>query len=281
MKAVTFNIRCDIQPKSEAEFREMLASLPDGVKAPAVRFPKGDGVNAWEYRKALDVRAIRRASPEVVGFQEILPHMGLYLRRELPGYTFLGHGREKDYGGERPMVAVREDVEILAYRCFWLSPTPDEPGSRFPVQSPCPRTCAVVKLRLPDGLIFRLYDTHLDHLCPEAREAGLKQLLAVMTEDNRQEPLPMMLMGDFNADPGSAEMAPIRENTLGLRDLTAETGPTFHGYGNPEEFIKIDYIFATEPFVSAHTATRLWTQVTDKGTYLSDHYPVEADFELK
>ena len=198
-----------------------------------------------------------------------------------PGYTFLGHGREKDYGGERPMVAVREDVEILAYRCFWLSPTPDEPGSRFPVQSPCPRTCAVVKLRLPDGLIFRLYDTHLDHLCPEAREAGLKQLLAVMEADNRQEPLPMMLMGDFNADPGSAEMAPIRENTLGLRDLTAETGPTFHGYGNPEEFIKIDYIFATEPFVSAHTATRLWTQVTDKGTYLSDHYPVEADFELK
>ena len=84
MKAVTFNIRCDIQPKSEAEFREMLASLPDGVKAPAVRFPKGDGVNAWEYRKALDVRAIRRASPEVVGFQEILPHMGLYPRRELP-----------------------------------------------------------------------------------------------------------------------------------------------------------------------------------------------------
>ena len=210
MKAVTFNIRCDIQPKSEAEFREMLASLPDGVKAPAVRFPKGDGVNAWELRKALDVRAIRRASPEVVGFQEILPHMGLYLRRELPGYTFLGHGREKDYGGERPMVAVREDVEILAYRCFWLSPTPDEPGSRFPVQSPCPRTCAVVKLRLPDGLIFRLYDTHLDHLCPEAREAGLKQLLAVMAEDNRQEPLPMMLMGDFNADPGSSEMAPIR-----------------------------------------------------------------------
>ena len=84
-----------------------------------------------------------------------------------------------------------------------------------------------------------------------------------------------------DADPGSAEMAPIRENTLGLRDLTAETGPTFHGYGNPEELIKIDYIFATEPFISAHTATRLWTQVTDKGTYLSDHYPVEADFNLK
>ena len=155
MKAVTFNIRCDIQPKSEAEFREMLASLPDGVKAPAVRFPKGDGVNAWELRKALDVRAIRRASPEVVGFQEILPHMGLYLRRELPGYTFLGHGREKDYGGERPMVAVREDVEILAYRCFWLSPTPDGPGSRFPVQGPCPPACAGGRSSVPSPTPFR------------------------------------------------------------------------------------------------------------------------------
>ena len=140
MKAVTFNIRCDIQPKSEAEFREMLASLPDGVKAPAVRFPKGDGVNAWELRKALDVRAIRRASPEVVGFQEILPHMGLYLRRELPGYTFLGHGREKDYGGERPMVAVREDVEILAYRCSGSPPrrTNRVPASRSRAPAPGP-----------------------------------------------------------------------------------------------------------------------------------------------
>ena len=115
MKAVTFNIRCDIQPKSEAEFREMLASLPDGVEAPAVRFPQGDGVNAWESRKALDVRAIRRASPEVGGFQEILPHMGLYLRREtcrrlghpITAESEVGRRTRVTIGLERPLLEVQ------------------------------------------------------------------------------------------------------------------------------------------------------------------------------
>ena len=280
MKAVTFNIRCDIKPLSEAEFRQMISTLPDGVKAPNFRFPQGDGQNAWAYRRALDVEAIRAEMPEVIGFQELLPHMAKYLKESLPGYTFVGHGRDADYGGERPMAAVREDVELLSYRCFWLSPTPEEPGSRFPIQSPCPRTCVVIEARLPSGFAFRLYDTHLDHLCPEAREAGLNQLLAAIAEDQAKKPLPVLVMGDFNAAPDSPEMAAIRENALGLTDLTADTGHTFHGYGDHAQFVKIDYIFGTPEFAAAHTGTRLWDQVSPDGTYLSDHYPVEAAFTL-
>ena len=59
--------------------------------------------------------------------------------------------------------------------------------------------------------------------------------------------------------------------------MTSETGITFHGYGHKEDEIKIDYIFATEPFIQAHTATSLWKDEVN-GRYLSDHYPVETDY---
>lgn len=284
MKIVSFNIRCDIQPKSEDEFREMISALPEGAldKAPPqakLRFPKGDGINAWPYRRERIVKKIRAQRPEIIGFQELLPHMLAYLRKNLTEYTFVGHGRDADYGGERPMIAVRNDLEILEFHCFWLSPTPTVPGSRFEIQSMCPRTCAVATVYLPEsGKTVRVYDTHLDHLCSEAREAGLKQLLLVMHQDQEKQPLPMLLMGDFNASPDMPEMQPIYTDTvLGLQDMTPDTGHTFHGYGNKEDFIKIDYLFATEPFISAHTSTTLWTDCKD-GTYLSDHYPVCVNF---
>lgn len=286
MKIVTFNIRCDIQPVDDQQFREMIAQLPAGAIEKAgpqakLRFPKGDGINSWEFRRDMVLSKIQKERPEIIGFQELLPHQAGWLRERLPEYTFVGHGRDADYGGERPMIAVRNDLELLSYRGFWLSPTPEVPGSRFDIQSQCPRTCAVAEVYFPEQkLCARIYDTHLDHLCAEAREAGLRQLLAIIREDNEKHPLPVLLMGDFNAAPADPELKPLfgEEGTaLGLKDMTSETGITFHGYGHKEDEIKIDYIFATEPFIQAHTATSLWKDEVN-GRYLSDHYPVETDY---
>ena len=286
MKIVTFNIRCDIQPVDDQQFREMIAQLPAGAIEKAgpqakLRFPKGDGINSWEFRRDMVLAKIQAERPEIIGFQELLPHQAAWLRERLPEYTFVGHGRDADYGGERPMIGVRNDLELLSYRGFWLSPTPEVPGSRFDIQSQCPRTCAVAEVYFPEQkLCARIYDTHLDHLCAEAREAGLRQLLAIIREDNEKHPLPVLLMGDFNAAPADPELKPLfgEEGTaLGLKDMTSETGITFHGYGHKEDEIKIDYIFATEPFIQAHTATSLWKDEVN-GRYLSDHYPVETDY---
>lgn len=286
MKIVTFNIRCDIQPVDDQQFREMIAQLPAGAIEKAgpqakLRFPKGDGINSWEFRRDMVLAKIQAERPEIIGFQELLPHQAAWLRERLPEYTFVGHGLDADYGGERPMIAVRNDLELLSYRGFWLSPTPEVPGSRFDIQSQCPRTCAVAEVYFPEQkLSARIYDTHLDHLCAEAREAGLRQLLAIIREDNEKHPLPVLLMGDFNAAPADPELKPLfgeEETALGLKDMTSETGITFHGYGHKEDEIKIDYIFATEPFIQAHTATSLWKDEVN-GRYLSDHYPVETDY---
>ncbi len=286
MKIVSFNIRCDVQPMDDDSFRKMIAQLPKGIMENAgpqakLRFPKGDGINAWNFRREKIVAKIKTELPEIIGFQELLPHMARYMQENLPEYTFIGHGRNPDYGGERPMIAVRSDLELLSYHAFWLSPTPSLPGSRFEIQSMCPRTCTVAEVYFPsEKMSVRIYDTHLDHLCSEARELGLRELLSVMEEDQKHSPMPLLLMGDFNAAPSDPEMAQIYGlpgKALGLSDLTPDTGITFHGYGRPEDSIKIDYIFASAPFIQAHTATHLWTD-EENGQFLSDHYPVETDF---
>ena len=88
MKIVTFNIRCDIQQMDDETFRELIAKLPDGAMQKAgsqakLRFPKGDGINSWEFRRDLVLEKIQQQCPEIIGFQELLPHQASWLRERL------------------------------------------------------------------------------------------------------------------------------------------------------------------------------------------------------
>lgn len=250
MKLVTFNIRCDFGQ---------------------------DGKNNFDNRKALILRKIQAEKPDVIGFQEVLPHVQKWLRENLEGYTVVGCGRSAEFGDEAMTVAVRnETTELLGFQVFWLSPDPFLPGSRYPNQSECPRTCASVILnnREMPGPI-RLYNTHLDHIGAQARMQGLSQILRQMEDDSDQMPMPAVLMGDFNAVPDAVELSPIAQfESLSLSDLTAEIPVTFHNYGiaDPEDMpSKIDYIFATPPF--RYEKAVCWTE-EENGVYLSDHYPI-------
>lgn len=251
MKAVTFNIRCDYQQ---------------------------DGNNNFDFRKPLILKKIGEEKPDVIGFQEVLPHVQKWLRENLAGYTVLGCGRDEDFGGEAMTIAVRnKTTELLGLHTFWLSPEPYQPGSRYPSQSDCPRTCAVAILNnqeLPGPI--RLYNTHLDHIGAQARIQGLSQILRQMEDDGDKLPMPALLMGDFNAYPDSPELGPIGEfSSLGLADVTAHIPETFHNYRLGEcEPGKIDYIFATAP-LRAKSAL-CWTD-EENGVFLSDHYPVCAE----
>lgn len=254
MKIVTFNIRLDNHM---------------------------DGVNNFDCRKNLILQKIRQQKPDILCFQEVLPHVLAWLRESLPEYCVMGCGRGAQFDDEACAIACRkESVEFMGFTTFWLSPTPRVPGSRYAQQSICPRICSVATLQ-PAGepRPMRVYNTHLDHEGIAARVLGLTQILKRMEADNEALPMPALLTGDFNALPGSPEMAPLEEfSGLGLTDLTASIPYTFHGYGVPSEFCKIDYIYATPAFTlrSLHR----WKDRID-GVYLSDHYPVCAEVEWK
>lgn len=253
MKIATFNIRCDYGQ---------------------------DGPNNFSCRQPLILRRLAAEQPDIIGFQEVLPHVQRWLRTALPGYTVLGCGRSRDYADEAVTLAVRNDTaEILSLDTFWLSPTPRLPGSRYPVQSICPRTCAAAVIYLREWETpIRVYNTHLDHEGAPAREQGLRQILARIRRDRAELPMPAVLMGDFNATPGAPELAPLREpSSFPLRDITADIPLSFHNFGlGQEPSGKIDYLFAGGGLRPERV--RCWTD-EENGVFLSDHYPICAELQ--
>lgn len=247
MKIITFNLRCE-NPR--------------------------DGMNCFSNRRGLIIDRLRGAMPDVMGLQEIKPGMNEYLIHNLPEYTFVGCGRGADYQDEHNPVAFRRDkYELIGLDVTWLSATPHVPGSRFPVQSPCPRIVTHVILRpLGGGAPFHFYNTHLDHESSAARVQGAGQLLDRIRADQKTHPFPILVTGDFNAEPDKPEIAMMTADEPGLADFTDGVGTTYHGWGR-ETGPRIDYIFA-RGFVAEGPAER-WMEHWEN-LYLSDHYAVSV-----
>ncbi|MBQ6256317.1 MAG: endonuclease/exonuclease/phosphatase family protein [Clostridia bacterium] len=248
MKFVTFNLRCD-RPQ--------------------------DGENQFICRQPLIVRVMKREQPDVICFQEVEPHMAMWLKKTLKDYYIIGCGRGKNLDGEQMTVAFRkEKYQLLEMRTFWLSETPTVPGSRYPDQSSCPRSCTdAVLMEEEGGRVFRVINTHLDHVGKAAREQGLKQVLGYAEGAGAFSHIPVILAGDFNAEPDSEELRPLY-TTPGLTDVTKDIGVTYHGYGKADPPEQIDYIVLKGGLRCL--SVRKWTE-EENGVFLSDHYPVCAE----
>ena len=236
-----------------------------------------DGINSFIYRAGLIYETIMKKSPDVILFQEMTDkHLDL-MEKMLPEYSFHGHLRGKDYGGEGLYTAVRkENIQVLGFEVFWISPTPSIPGSRFENQSECPRICVISKLREKwSGKVFRTFNVHLDHISEEARVLGIKCVLEKVCEAEKDD-LPYVVGGDFNTKPNTETLAECVK--AGLCDVTDGIEVSFHDYG--KRAVKIDYIYADEKMKKVFRESGIWDDEKD-GIYLSDHYPVYAEFDTK
>ncbi len=245
MKIVTFNIRYDCGQ---------------------------DGINNICYRKPLILQKIRQEAPDIVCFQEVLPHVAVWLKESLEEYYVVGCGRSETLEDEQTAIAYRKDVcNLIRLEVYWLSGTPYVPASRYPDQSICPRMCTeVVFQELATGKVFRVANTHLDHEGPEARKQGLRQILDRLEGEERYAGTPVVVTGDMNAWPGSETIAVLEEYPY--ENVTKDIGITFHGFGKTREPGCIDYIF-TKGFVCE--SRERWTD-EQEGVFLSDHFPVCA-----
>lgn len=238
-----------------------------------------DGINAFPNRTGLIRSCIGNVCPELIGFQEVLPHMKQWLTDNLPEYLILGVGRDARYGDETTAIAVRRSaLDVMAMDTFWLSGTPDVPGSRYQTdQSICPRICTWVLLadRRTAKQVY-LFNTHLDHEGSCARVQGIRQILAEMEKACGRRNAPVILTGDFNDTPDS-ETVRLCESFSGcggtLTDAAAGygVGATYHGYHPETARDRIDYIFTNLPVLSCRTLTE-----EKNGVFLSDHYPMLA-----
>lgn len=252
MKFVTFNIRCDHNQ---------------------------DGNNSFCYRKPLILKTIAEKQPDILCFQEVLPHVAEWLRENLTDFVTLGCGRSETLEDEQMTVAYRLDkYNLMEMHTFWMSETPYVPGSRYEEQSICPRTCTEMLLFDKETKqTVRVLNLHLDHEGAAARKLGLKQVLNHVDSARLFPEAATLIAGDFNDTPGSIIFDAFRQHP-GYADVTKGIGRTFHDYGRYQPDEQIDYIWVRGNL--ACRSVEKWT-AQENGVYLSDHYPVCADLEWK
>jgi endonuclease/exonuclease/phosphatase family metal-dependent hydrolase len=248
----------------------------------------GDGPNAWPARKEIVASTILFHEAAVVGAQEVLRGQIADLEALLPGYAWFGLGRDdgKDGGEFNPVFYDKSRLKLLEQATFWLSETPDVPGSRG-WDGACNRIVTWGRFEeIASGRTLHVFNTHLDHVGPVARREGARLLARKVAEI--AGPGPAVVTGDFNC---TSEEEPYRILTAGdkaappLRDARAASllppyggSRSFNGFrlGDGTGSI-IDHIFIRGPVVVARTG--VIADVWD-GRFVSDHFPVLAEIVL-
>ncbi|WEN14261.1 endonuclease/exonuclease/phosphatase family protein [Rhodanobacter sp. AS-Z3] len=252
------------------------AEAPLRVMTFNVRVPVDTGMNAWENRRDLMVQVIKAQHPDLLGTQELTEEQGEYLAAHLPGYAWFGQGRDGGSKGEHMGVFYRTDrLQVERSGDFWLSDTPDVPGSKTWGQ-PYPRMVTWAHFRLRDGGgTFDYFNTHFPYL-PEDVHARMLSADEILQRIGKlATSARVILAGDFNCGPDT----PVHAKLTGtLQDAwttaVSQSGPakTFHNFtGTPDQ--RIDWILSRGfKVISVQTIT------THEGArYPSDHFPVIAE----
>jgi endonuclease/exonuclease/phosphatase family metal-dependent hydrolase len=239
-------------------------------------------------RRDRTVRVIHENAPDLLGVQEAREGQIADLKRALPEYEFYGLGRDDGkIGGEFSGIFFRKSrFAQQAAGSFWLSATPDTPGTTFSFNK-LPRIASWVRLKDKESnREFVLLNMHWDHQDEKAREqaAGLvRERLSKIGGD-----LPLLVMGDFN----SSEDTPAFKTLAGTadssgrkladsyRELHADRSPneaSFDDWRGKIKGSRIDFILHTSEFRPVAAAI---VRTSYDGRWPSDHYPVTATLKL-
>lgn len=237
-----------------------------------------DGRNSWTVRKSIALEVVRLHGPDIVGMQEVLPAQRAAFVAAFPEYAAFGLGRQPENRGEQSCILYRTDrLVMLDGGTFWLSETPEVPGSKS-WDSSLPRICTWMRLAtLEGGSKFYVFNTHFDHRGAHARFQGARLIMRRIQE--RLYPDPVILTGDLNADeqsPPVVAMADLKD-TFRLIHPDRTDVRTFHAFRGETYGDKIDYVFVS-PGLEVLDAQILRDH--KDGRYPSDHYPVTARVRL-
>lgn len=258
---------------------------PDPIRVMSFNIRYGtadDGRNSWEFRRDLVGQVIRQHDPDILGVQEALAFQIRELEEVLPNHRRIGVGREDGAAaGEFAAIYYRSArFEVDSSGTFWLSETPDVPGSMH-WGNRITRICTWIRL-IDSGSdrTFYVFNLHLDHQSQPSRERSVELVARRITERLYDDPV--ILMGDFNAGEDNPAMRYLRGETAvpaiqltdALRALhpdAAETG-TFGAWVGKTSGDRIDAILVRGfEIVEADIVRDNWD-----GQYPSDHFPVTA-----
>mgnify|MGYP003307767427 CR=1 FL=1 len=255
--------------------------VPDGlmIMSSNMRYYQGTvkgqdtGDHAWEKRRKGYYKMVNTMHPTIMGVQEAEMNQVSDVVSNCPGYAYIGVGRtDGESKGESTSIFYKtEDVSIEEWGTFWLSDTPDVPGTHFPgTDSPRCATWAVVKLKKLDKEYFHV-NTHTSYESDPLKKEV--KLLVEMVGKLCPEGIPVMMTADWNVeedDPALAEIFAASFISARKEAKVSDNQYTFSAWSTSSKQ-HLDHIF-----LKGMGKVQQFTRVPAVWeTYaISDHYPV-------
>lgn len=266
---------------------------------------KDKGARSWNVRKGDVAFLIRKLNCDVIGLQEVTPPQMKFLKERMGAdYGFVGEFRNSDRkSGEAVPVCYRKSrFDLVKGGTFWLSKTPDRPGSRSWGTS-LPRSCSWALLKdKASGRRLCFANTHTDHKSNAARVNGVKVVAGRLAKVS--EGAPVVLVGDHNCSDDEEPAAYLRKvyddamfvsrkPPLGpwrsfsawnkqVREVSAAAAlrmkPGDRANGRVH---RIDFIYVSKKAVDvmAYITVNARRKAVDE--YYSDHFPVLAKIRIR
>lgn len=210
--------------------------------------------NGWARRCPVICRLIQFHDFDILGTQEVLYGQLQDMLRQLPGYSYIGVGRDDgSRSGEfAPIFYKNERYEVIGHGAFWLSEQTDRPNKGW--DAALPRICTWGRFRDKfDGFTFWFFNLHMDHVGTAARKNSALLVLSKIREMCGTEPV--LLTGDFNVDQTHDSYAVLQESGL-LEDSYTRAGIVYATNGTINHFdldkktdSRIDHVFVSADFI--------------------------------
>nr|WP_294781762.1 endonuclease/exonuclease/phosphatase family protein [uncultured Flavobacterium sp.] len=241
-----------------------------------------DGENAWPNRKDYFNAQIRFYSPDIFGVQEATPNQVLEIASAQTNYNKFGIGREENGTGEACTIFYKKDrFKVEQSNTFWLSETPEKVSRGW--DAACNRISTYGLFKdLKTKKTFWVFNLHLDHMGEVARVKGVQLALSKIAALNTKN-YPVFLMGDFNSEPNTTQIAEIKKVMDDTKDVSIEKpfGPsgTFNDFKHNEPVtLLLDYIFISK---NSGLKVQKHAVLSDSKDlkYPSDHLPVLIEID--
>lgn len=237
---------------------------------------------SWEARKKGCLKAIKKYDPDVLFLQEAFSYHKADLMKELKKHMLVDRSSkpgqvDQDIPfNENPIMFRADKFELLDYGSFWLNEKQEADTPGWDATSV--RNTNWVKLRYKkSGVIFFCFNTRFSG--GEAAGKGSAVLMVDKIKEIAGDDAVVFVGGDFQMSSSDRILTPLasyaKDANFALKK--PDTKATYNGYGNQGSAVRWpDHILFRNAKVEEY-------EVADGKygpKYISDHYPIYAEFEI-
>jgi endonuclease/exonuclease/phosphatase family metal-dependent hydrolase len=220
----------EAEPEADSQ-RDTLSAMTFNIFHDAATDLTRGNIAPWEARRDLVAGTVAAADADVVGLQEAFPWQVDWLRLQLPHYEHFGRGSATDGSGWSVAILFKaEELALEESGHFWLSSTPDVPGSAGGegwAWTGAPRIVSWVRLGFErSGRQLYVYNAHLPP--PEAGTPSRTRSVLLLAERiaARSRPeVPFVLLGDLNASEDEFTIRYLEGDAWGCPEGTCPDAP--------------------------------------------------------